>query len=138
MARVYPCSFSYKLVYETKFDAPIRGHRVYKELWKPQKDDILYCKKDSRSEALDTDKHTVGIYKEDRLAWHRFMREDPMNCVSRRNLSWRRRNMMKLRNLILRRAMSESAISCVVMVFRYVVKWLIDKFILYILYFICS
>ena len=28
MARVYPCSFSYKLVYEIKFDAPIRGHHA--------------------------------------------------------------------------------------------------------------
>ena len=37
---------------ETKFDAPIRGHRVYKEIWTPQKDDILYCKKDYRSETL--------------------------------------------------------------------------------------
>ena len=68
MARGYPCRFSYEIVYEIKFDAPVRGHHVYKEIWTPQKDDILYCKKDSRSDALGKDKHFVGIYKEDRLA----------------------------------------------------------------------
>ena len=61
MARVYPCSFSYKLSYEIKFDSPVRGHHVYKEIWTPQKYDILYCKKDYRSEGLDIDKHIVGI-----------------------------------------------------------------------------
>ena len=62
-----PSSFSYKLVQEIKFDAPIRGHRFYKEIWTPEKDDTLYCKKDYRSEALDIDKQAVGVYKEDRL-----------------------------------------------------------------------
>ena len=70
MARVYPCSFSYKPVYEIKFDAPIRSHHVYKEIWTPQKDDIIYCKKDYRSEALDIDKYAVGVYKEVRLVGH--------------------------------------------------------------------
>ena len=42
MASVYPCSFSYELVHEIKSDAPIRDHHVYKEIWTPQKDDILY------------------------------------------------------------------------------------------------
>ena len=54
--------------------SPFRGHHVYKEIWTPQKDDILYCKKDYRSEALDIDKHVVwvnmGVYKEDRLVGH--------------------------------------------------------------------
>ena len=53
MAIVYPCSFSHKAVYEIKFDAPIRVHHVQKETWTPQKEDILYCKKDYRSEVLD-------------------------------------------------------------------------------------
>ena len=56
-----PCSFSYKIVYKIKFDAPIKGNRVYKEIWTSQKDDILYCKKDYCSEALDIDKHVAGI-----------------------------------------------------------------------------
>ena len=55
------CSFSYKLVYEIKFDTPIRGHHVYKEIRTPQKDNILHCKKDCRSEALDIDKHVMAI-----------------------------------------------------------------------------
>ena len=67
MTRVYHCSFSYKFVYEIKLDAPIRCHHVYNEIWTPQKDDILYCKKDCRSESLDICKHAVGIYKEDSL-----------------------------------------------------------------------
>ena len=118
MARVYPCSFSYKIVYEIKFDAPIRGHHVYKETWTPQKDDITYCKK----EALDIYKHAVGIYKEDSLVRHGFMTGDPMD------LSWSRRNIftkvnvMKVRNLLLWRAIGGSTISCVVMVFRYILK----------------
>ena len=70
MARVYPCSFSHKLVHKIKFDAPIRGHHVDKEIWTSQKDDIPHCKKDCRSETLDIDKHAVGIYKEDRLVGH--------------------------------------------------------------------
>ena len=60
MARVYPCSFSHKLVYKIQFDGPIKGHHVYKETWTPQIDDIPYCKKDYRSEALDINEHAVG------------------------------------------------------------------------------
>ena len=111
MARVYPCSFSYKVVYKIKFDVPIKGHHVSKEIWTSQKDDILYCKEDYRSEALDIDRHTVIIYKEDRLVRHGFMTRDPMDYVSRGNLSWSRRNIftkvnvMKVRNLFHWRAM---------------------------------
>ena len=67
MARVYSCSFSYKLVYEIKCDAPIRGHHVYKEIWTPREGGSLYCKKVYCSEMLDIDRHAVGIYKKDRL-----------------------------------------------------------------------
>ena len=104
----------------------IKKHR--KEIWIPQKDDILYCKKDYRSEVLNIDKHAVGIYKEDSLVGHGFITEDPMEGVSRGNLSWPRGNIftkvnvMERRNLFLWRAMGGSKISCVVMVFRYVVK----------------
>ena len=77
MARVYSCSFSYKIVYEIKFDARINNHHVYKETQTTQKGDILYCK----LEALDIDKHAVGIYKEDRLVGHGFMTGDPMEWV---------------------------------------------------------
>ena len=107
MARVYSCSFSYKLIYEIKLDASIRGHHVYKEIRKPQKDDILYCKKDYRLEALEIYKHAMGIYKEDRLVGYRFMTGDPMDCVSQGNVSWPRQNIftkvnvMKMRNLFL-------------------------------------
>ena len=51
----------YKLGHNNEiiFDAPIRAHHVCKEIGTPQKDDILYCKNDYHSEALD--KHAVGI-----------------------------------------------------------------------------
>ena len=51
-----------------------------------------------------------------------------MDCVSRGNLLWSRRNIftqvnvMKAGNLLLWQAMSTSTITCVVMVFRYIVK----------------
>ena len=124
MGRVYPSSFSWKLVYEIKFDAPIRSHHVCKETWTLQKDGILHCKK----EVFDIDKHAVDINKEDRLVAHAFMRGDPMDYVSRKNLSWPRlniftkANVMKVRNLFLWRAMGGSTILWVVMVFRYIVK----------------
>ena len=70
MARVNSYSVSYKPRYEIKFDAPIRGHHVYKEMWRPQKGDTLYCRKDNRPEALEFDKHAVGVFKEDILVGH--------------------------------------------------------------------
>ena len=54
-----------------------------------KKDDVLYCKK----EVLDIDKHLVGIYEEDRLVGNAFMTGDPMDCVSRGDLSWPRQNI---------------------------------------------
>ena len=48
----------------------IRGHHVYKEIWTPQKGDTLYCRKYNRSEALEFDKHAVGVFKEDILVGH--------------------------------------------------------------------
>ena len=96
MARVYPCSFSWKLVYEIKFDAPIRSHHVCKETWTLQKDGILHCKK----EVFDIDKHAVDINKEDRLVGHAFMTGDPMDYVSRGNLSWPRLNIFRKANVI--------------------------------------
>ena len=70
MARVNSYSVSYKLRYEIKFDAPIRGHHVYKEIWTPQKGDTLYCRKDNRPETLEFDKHAVGVFKEVILVGH--------------------------------------------------------------------
>ena len=77
---------------------------------------------------MDINKHTVGIYKEDRLVGHGFMTGHPLDCMSRGNLSWPRQNIftkvnvMKVRNLFLWRAMGKSTISCVTMVSLYVVK----------------
>ena len=71
MARVNSYSISYKkLRYEIKFDVPIIGNHVYKEIWTPQKGDTLHCRKDNRPEALEFDKHAVGVFKEDILVGH--------------------------------------------------------------------
>ena len=54
---------------------------------------------------LDTYKHAMSIYKEDRLVGHGFMAGDPLDYVSQGNLSWlrqnifRKENVMKMRNL---------------------------------------
>ena len=61
-----------------KIDSPIRDDHVYKETWIPQKDDILHYIK----EALNIDKYTVSIWKENRLVEYEFMTGNPMNCES--------------------------------------------------------
>ena len=70
MARVYSCSFLYKLFYEIKIDALIKGYYLYREIWTPQKHDILYCMNNYRSEALDIHKHAVGTCTDDSLVGH--------------------------------------------------------------------
>ena len=45
MARVYPCSCSYKIVHEIKFDEPIRGHHVFQKTCTSQKDDFSQHRK---------------------------------------------------------------------------------------------
>ena len=65
-------------------------YHVYTETWTPRKDGVLYCKKDIHSEGLDIDKHTVGIYKEDRLVGNGFVTGDLLDCASRGHLSWSR------------------------------------------------
>ena len=39
----------------------VSGHHCYKEIWILQKDDILYCKKDYQSEALDKECQTNKV-----------------------------------------------------------------------------
>ena len=70
MARVNSYNVAYELRYEISFGAPIRGHHVYKEMWTPQIGETLYCKNDNRQEALQFDKHAVGVFKDDVLVGH--------------------------------------------------------------------
>ena len=60
----------YKLVYKDQIDVSIRSYHVYKEIWTSEKDGILHCKKDCCSEALDVDKHAVGLCNKSRLMEH--------------------------------------------------------------------
>ena len=61
---------SYSLLYEIWFETAVRGHNIYKNVWTPQRDKLLTCKKDDRSEALELDKHAVGVYKNELLVGH--------------------------------------------------------------------
>ena len=50
----------------------VSGHHCYKEIWILQKDDILYCKKDYQSEALDKECQTNKV----KVAVNRKRRQD--------------------------------------------------------------
>ena len=51
------------MVYKLKFESVIRGHHVYKAVWNPEVGEKLECYEDTRKEAKDCDKHSVGIFK---------------------------------------------------------------------------
>ena len=61
MARLQPVSF--EMSYRVEFSTNIRGHHVYKTSWTPEIGEELLCLKDNRSEALEYDKHAIGVYK---------------------------------------------------------------------------
>lgn len=61
MARIQPINF--KMNYRIEFCTNIRGHHVYKASWTPEFGEKLICFKDNRSEALEYDKHAIGVYK---------------------------------------------------------------------------
>ena len=61
MARIHPVDF--EMVYKLKFESVIRGHHVYKAVWNPEVGEKLECYEDTRKEAKDYDKHSVGIFK---------------------------------------------------------------------------
>ena len=61
MARIHPVDF--EMAYKLKFESVIRGHHVYKAVWNPEVGEKLECYEDTRKEAKDYDKHSVGIFK---------------------------------------------------------------------------
>ena len=61
MARIRPVDF--EMVYKLNFETVIRGHHVYKAVWSPEIGKKLECYEDTRKEAKDYDKHSVGIFK---------------------------------------------------------------------------
>lgn len=53
----------FDLCYEIPFSTVIRGHHVYKTIWKAVFGQELIAKPDERNEALDYDKFSIGVFK---------------------------------------------------------------------------
>ena len=50
-----------RLQYNVDFESVIRGHHVYKTVWKPEIGERLVCKKDDQEEAAVYDTNAIGI-----------------------------------------------------------------------------
>ena len=61
MARPQPVNFS--MYYKIEFCTKIRGRHVYQTGWTPEIGERLICLKDNCSEAMEYDKHAIGVYK---------------------------------------------------------------------------
>ena len=61
MARALPVE-EFELCYKVDFNTVIRGYH-YKKVWNGCCTGQLYCKHDTREEALENDKHAIGVYK---------------------------------------------------------------------------
>ena len=62
MARVQQTN-EFNIMHRIKFKSLIRGHHVYKNKWTPYVREELRVQDDEREEALEYDKHSMGIYK---------------------------------------------------------------------------
>ena len=56
---------NFDMMYKIDFTCGMRGHHVYKTSWAPVLNEKLDCKKDYREDALDHDKHSIGVYRKD-------------------------------------------------------------------------
>ena len=54
----------WRLQYDIDFESVIRGHHIYKTVWKPEIGERLACKKDDRKEAALYDENATGVYKQ--------------------------------------------------------------------------
>ena len=61
MSRLLPIRF--EMGYKIEFQAAIRGHHIYKDIWVPLIGQELICKRDSRDEALEYDRNAIGVFK---------------------------------------------------------------------------
>ena len=61
MARSVAAKF--EMFYSIDFEIVIRGHHIYKSIWKPCNGKMLNCVKDKRGEAMDYDKNTIGVFR---------------------------------------------------------------------------
>ena len=51
------------MCYKVDFNTVIRGYHVYKKVWNSCCTEQVYGKHDTREEALENDKHAIGVYK---------------------------------------------------------------------------
>ena len=60
MARSH--KITYEKQYSCEFESVVRGHHIYKRIWKPVVGEKLKCKHDTREEAQLYDEFAVGTY----------------------------------------------------------------------------
>ena len=51
----------WRLQYDIDFESVVRGHHIYKTVWKPEIGERLVCKKDDRKEAALYDENAIGV-----------------------------------------------------------------------------
>ena len=54
----------WRLQYDIDFESVVRGHHIYKTMWKPEIGERLVCKKDDRKEAALYDENAIGVFKQ--------------------------------------------------------------------------
>ena len=47
--------------YVIEFTCPIYGYHVYKSVWNPVENEMLFCRKHRREEAAEYDKYAIGV-----------------------------------------------------------------------------
>ena len=57
--------------YVTEFTCGTHGHHVYKSVWNPAKNEMLFCWNDDQQEVAEYDKHVIDVSKSvDKLIDH--------------------------------------------------------------------
>ena len=61
----YSVAAMFEMFYSVDFETVIRGHHIYKSVWKPCDGEMLnsICVKDKRGEAMEYDKNAIGVYR---------------------------------------------------------------------------
>ena len=60
-----------RLQYDIDFESVVRGHHIYKAVWKPEIGERLVCKKDDRKEAALYDENaSQNLFSSDIYRWN--------------------------------------------------------------------
>ena len=54
----------WRLQYDIDFESVVRGHHIYKTVWKPEIRERLVCRKDNRKEVALYDENAIGVHKQ--------------------------------------------------------------------------